>query len=368
MENQLLIEASNSESHTDFAPWELLPHHIWENIFSWLPILTLARAEIVCKTWRSIIKSQSFLASYTKVNHQDIYFVLFADLSHRNIAAAYNPMEDKWFLISLSRISSSSTSAFCKIRRTLVSGRGLVLAEDSKGFMVVLNLFTRTFRSLPPMLPLISHYTIAMVELNSSYKIVAVSVTDKVYSYVYDSITNVWEAKGEFDGRFAMLGNATHFDGFLYCLSHGPDDLLVFDLNYGTWSVVNVIMPSVVCSHILVHGGMLILVGGIEEFGVIKGIGIWELDRVERQWRPVCFMPDHLFYKFRLLSHGNLNHFSIVDRGGKICFCKSMSPHVLMYDLSEKRWWWLPPCPLGSSLRKQSWFGHPVEPRIDLLV
>lgn len=100
--------------------------------------------------------------------------------------------------------------------------------------MVVLNLFTRTFRSLPPMLPLISHYTIAMVELNSSYKIVAVSVTDKVYSYVYDSITNVWEAKGEFDGRFAMLGNATHFDGFLYCLSHGPDDLLVFDLNYGT--------------------------------------------------------------------------------------------------------------------------------------
>eukprot|EP00268_Persea_americana_P058514 TRINITY_DN7082_c0_g1_i1.p1 TRINITY_DN7082_c0_g1~~TRINITY_DN7082_c0_g1_i1.p1 ORF type:complete len:369 (+),score=57.11 TRINITY_DN7082_c0_g1_i1:635-1741(+) len=368
MENEHLNEMQKSVM--GFSSWELLPYHIWENILSCLPILTLVRMKIVCKTWRSIINSQSFLAVYKKANHQDIYFVLFADFIHRNIAAAYNPMEDKWFAISLSHISSSSPSTSCKIRRTLVSDGSLVLAEDSKGSFFVSNLFTRTFQRLPPMLPLIWSYTIALVELDFSYKIVAVSVTDKVYSQVYDSITKTWEAKGEFDGRFAMLGNATHLDGFLYCLSYSPDNLLEFDLNCGTWSVVNVMMPSVVCSHILVHRGVLILVGGIEEFGVIKRIGIWELDRVVRQWLPVCFMPDHLFYKFRLFSHGNLNQFFTVDRGGKLCFCKSTLPHIniLMYDLSEKRWWWLPPCPLGSSLCKQSWFGHAVEPRMDVLV
>ncbi|XP_077248789.1 F-box/kelch-repeat protein At5g15710-like [Tasmannia lanceolata] len=366
MEKEILGREESESSDSIFA-CELLPNHIWENILSWLPISTLVRMKIVCKTWNSIIQSKPFLKAYTSVSHRDLYFVLFADFIHRSIAAAYNPMENKWVLISLSHISSSCPSTCCKLRRALISDGGLVLAEDRKGSIVVSNLFTKSYRIIPPMMPLLWPYAIAMIEgnSNSSYKIVAVSTADRVYSQVYDSETNCWEAKGELDGRFAMLGKAVYLDGFLFCLSHGPDNLLAFDLTNGTWSIVEVTMPSLVSSHILVHHKRLILVGGVEELGVMKRIGIWELNSSKKRWDQICLMPDHLFCKF---SHGNLNHFITVDRQGKLCFCKSTSSLVLMYDMSENRWWWLPPCPLGSSLNKNSWFGHAVEPRIDLLV
>lgn len=360
------MQEEKCESVMGYGVSELLPHHIWEDIFSWLPILSLLRITVVCKMWNSIIHSQSFLAAYRKVSHRDdVYFFLFADFCNRYVSATYNPTEDKWVLISLSHFSSSCPSTCCKLRRTLVSDGSLVLAEDRKGSIIVANLFTRTYRSVPPMMPLIWPYPIAMIQLNSTFKIVAVSTADRVYSQVYDSEIDAWEAKGELDARFAMLGNATYLDGLLYCLTHGPDNLLVFNLKHGTWSIVDVVMPSVVCSHILVHNGNLILVGGVEEVGVMKKIGIWELDLVQRQWHNICYMPDHLFSKF---SQGNLNHFFTVDGQGKLCFCKSMSTLALMYDISLKRWWWLPPCPLGNHLSKQCWFGHAVEPRIDMLV
>ncbi|XP_058087453.1 F-box/kelch-repeat protein At5g15710-like [Magnolia sinica] len=346
--------AETEKSDLSFSAWELIPDHIWENILSYLPISSILRMKAVCKTWKSIIQSGPFISAYKKVPHEDnLYFVLFADFTHQDIAAAYYPAEDKWVLIPLSHIWSLCPGTCCKLRHTLVSDGGLVLAEDRKGSMVVFNLFTKTYRTLPSMLPSIWPYVVAIIEEESSYQIIAVSTVDRVYSQVYDSKTGLWEAKGEFEGRFAMLGNAVYLDGFLFCLSHGPDNLLAFDLKHGTWSLVEATMPSVACSHILVHCGKLVLVGGIEEVGVMKRIGIWEFDRDGKQWCGICFMPDHLFDK---LSHGILHHFETIDRRGKIWFRKTGSLLVLMYDMSEKRWWWLPPCPLGScSSNKQNW-------------
>ncbi|KAL6007707.1 hypothetical protein ACLOJK_033208 [Asimina triloba] len=351
------------KSSHGFCARELIPDHIWENILSYLPISSLLQMKAVCKMWKSIIQSRPFINAYKKVAHpDDLYFVLFADFTQQYIAAAYYPADDKWIRIPLAHIWSSCPSTCCQLRRTLVSDGSLVLAEDRKGSIVVLNLFTKHFQTLPPMMSLVWPYVIAMIEEDSSYKVIAVSTADKVYSQVYDSATGSWEAKGEFDGRFAMLGNAVHLDGCLFCISHGPDNILSFDLKNGTWSLVEGRMPSIVCPHILVHRGTLVLVGGVEVVGVLKRIGIWEFDRDGKQWHSVCFMPDHLF---SALSHGNLNHFETVDRRGKICFRKTGSSLVLMYDMVEERWWWLPPSPLGSPPSKQSWFGHAIEPRLD---
>ncbi|XP_010256544.1 PREDICTED: F-box/kelch-repeat protein At5g15710-like [Nelumbo nucifera] len=366
MENESSLkkpEGDRENFEFGFA-WHVLPFHIWETILLFLPISNLLRMKSVCKAWRSLIESQPFIAAYRLVSHNDLYFVLFADFVNRNVAAAYNPTEDKWVLISLSHISSSCPSTCCKLRRALISDGSLVVAEDRKGSIVVSNIFTRAYRVLPPMLPSIWPYALAVIEGNSSYQVVSVSTADRVFSQVYDSRTERWEEKGEFDGRFAMLGNAAYLDGFLFCLTHSPDKLLAFELERGRWNLVDVVMPPLVCSYIFVHQGALTLVGGVEELGVLKKIGFWELDRLAKQWHPICFMPDHLFYKF---GNGNLNHFTTVDRCGKICFCRSMSSLVLMYDLSENRWWWLPPCPLGSCL-KHEWFGQALEPRINVLV
>ncbi|XP_068660614.1 F-box/kelch-repeat protein At5g15710-like [Aristolochia californica] len=349
------------------SSWELLPNHIWETILSYLPISTLFPMKAVSKRFNSLIQSHSFRVAYAQVSHPDLYFVLFADFYRKDVAAAYNPIENKWVLLPLSFFSPSSPTTCCKLQCALVSSGALVLAEDRNGSMVVANLFTKNYKSIPPVIPSMTTqpYVIAIIDLHSSFKILAVSNADRIYSQMYDSETNSWRVTGMHKGRFAMLGSAVYLDDFFFCLTHGPDKLLYFELSSGLWGSINVAIPSVVCSHLLKHQEALVLVGGIEELGVMKRIGIWELDNVERQWRLICFMPDHLFSK---LGHGNFSHFNVVDRQGKICFCKRGSALVLMYDLLEKMWWWLPPCPLGSWLGMNSWFGHALEPRIDVLI
>ncbi|XP_043703233.1 F-box/kelch-repeat protein At5g15710-like [Telopea speciosissima] len=347
--------------------WELLPLHMWDNILARLPISSLFRTKSVCKTWRNIIQSESFRSSYRLVNHQESYFVLFADFNNQKVAAAYNPTENKWVLISLSFVSSSCPSTCCRLRRALVSHEGLVLAEDEKGSIVVLNLFTQTHRVLPPMLPMIWTRVLAIIsEGNTSYKIVAVSsaVWDRIGSQVYDSRTNRWEAKDEVEVKYANFESAVYLDGLLYCLNI-REKLFAFDLEKGSWHFVDVKMPPLISSRLLVYHGDLLLVGGHVEFGVKWGIGIWELDRLAKKWKRICSMPDHLFCKF---GRGVIYEFLTVDCHGKICFNTNTSTDVLMYDLLENNWGWLPRCPLENSQNKLSWFGHGVEPRIDELV
>ncbi|XP_057819769.1 F-box only protein 6 [Cryptomeria japonica] len=346
-----------------------LPHHLWENILARLPISSLFRMLSVCRAWNSMVHSDSFMTVYRKVPPQDVYFVLFADYVQRNVVAAYDPLDNTWAVMNLSSISSSSclcSEACCIFRRGVVSGGGLVVAENRKGSYVVCNLFTKTHKILPAMLPMNNNspYVVAIVVLSREYKILAVSTDDTITSQVYDSQTNSWKMSGSFDGRFAMVGNAAHLDGFLFCLSY-PDNLLAFDLDAGTWHLVEVTMPPLVCPHIMEHDGSLILVGGIEEHRVLKKIGIWELDESVKQWHIVCTMPDHLFSKF---SHGNLEHFLTVALCGKICFYKNYHSVIFMYDLSEKKWWGLPPCPLDSRICRPTWFGLALEPRLDAQV
>lgn len=347
-----------------------IPCHLWENILARLPISNLFRMLSVCKAWNSMVQSDSFLMAYKRVPPQDLFFILFAEYCNRNVVAAYNPIDDKWVIIPISYMQSSCRcSVTCSsLRRAIVSGGGLLVGENRKGFLVVFNLFTKTHKTLPPMIPMDSPYVVAMVvypERDSEYQILVVSTGDGITSQVYDSRSNSWKVCGNFDGRFALVGNAAHLDGFLFCLTHGPDHLLAFDVDAGTWDLVEVTMPPVVCAHILEHEGSLILVGGTEELGVLKKISIWELDESVKQWQKVCSMPDHLFSKF---SHGNLNYFLTVGLWGKICFYRNYSSVIFMYDLLEKRWWGLPPCPLDSRLCRPSWFGLALEPRLDATV
>jgi hypothetical protein len=108
---------------------------------------------------------------------------------------------------------------------------------------------------------------------------------------------------------------------FLFCLTHGPDHLLAFDDDAGTWELIEVTMLPIVCPHILEHEGSLIIV----ELGVLKKISTWELDESVKQWQKVCSMPDHLFSKF---SHGSLNYSFTVDLWGKFCLYRNYSSMI----------------------------------------
>lgn len=354
------MDSASDQPPVPFFSWDRLPISIQETILSLLPISALIVCKAVSRSWRSTIQSPAFTASYPRHHprrrDQDLLFLLFADARRPGRIAAYHPSRDRWLSLPLPP----------DLSRAHAAGGSLVMAELEKRRLVVANLFAGARTAvLPPMEPVFRPYALALIEETPpDYKIVAVSTADRVYSQVYDSRSGRWELRGQLAGRFAVLGNAALLDGLLFCLSRGPDHLLTFDPVGGEWSIVDVTMPlpSIVCSHIFVFRGGLFLVAGDEEVGVIARVGIWELDRSEREWRSICCVPNEYFGEF---GGGGLKYFETVDRGGNICFYNRAAGLVLMHDLSERRWWWPQPCYVPKN--KRLWFGHALEPHIGLL-
>ncbi|XP_038976079.1 F-box/kelch-repeat protein At5g43190-like [Phoenix dactylifera] len=350
-------QSSGSDHHpAPFFPWDLLPFALQESILSLLPVSTLALCQSVSRSWRSTIRSPTFLSSLRprRRHADDLYLILFTDNFSR--AAAYRPSGDRWLTLAL------PPSLFSP----LASAGGLVVAEDDCGRLAVYDLFSgASLALLPNMASVLQPYALALIDEFPwpHYTIVAVSTGDRVYSQVFDSRSGRWELKGQFPGRFAVLGNAVLLDGLLLVLSQGPDHLLTFDPIGGEWNLIDVAMPPVVCSHIFDFENCLFLVGGVEEVGCMARVGIWELDWPKKEWRLICFMPDGFFRKF---GGRRLDHFETVARRGIVCFYNTLDATVLMFDLPARRWWWPPPCDVITRSR-MFWFGHAIEPRIDLL-
>ncbi|XP_078447343.1 F-box/kelch-repeat protein At5g15710-like [Wolffia australiana] len=343
-----------------------LPDCLWEKVFSLLPVSSLISARTVCRRWNHIIRSDIFSLIYSATSPcrfnlvDDVIFVLFADLDCSDpFAAAYQASSDRWIPFPLSRFFGNG------FRGVLASGGPLFLSENGKLSLLLCNLFSGTACEIPAMIS--SHgqsYVLGMIDYGAAgYQIVSVSTADRVLSQMFDSRTGDWELKGQILGKFAVLGNSAYLDGILYILSRGPDHLLAFDLNSGDWAVLDVAMPSscVVCSHILVHGGCIFLIAGLEEEGDICEIVFWVLDLKEKNWNLFGCMPKDLLEQFR--GH-RLYHFYTVDLKGLVCFCNTSCYTPLMCDLRGMKWWWPRRCPFKIPMNAQTWFGHALEPRI----
>ncbi|CAA7405256.1 unnamed protein product [Spirodela intermedia] len=352
------------------AAVDRLPEHIWEKIFSLLPVSSLVVSRSVCRGWNRAIRSETFSSFYIAATPargdqiDDVFFLLFADLeSSAPFAAAYQPSLDRWVPLPLSRFPRGGFS--CGLRRVHASGGALVLAEEDETSLLVCDLFSGRAWEIAPMIS--SHgqsYALGLIDEGASeYQIVAVATIDRVFSQVFKSTIGAWSFKGQFWGQFAVLGNSAYLDGILYSLSRAPDHLLAFDPQSGDWTVVDVAMPSsrIVCSHILVHGGSLFLTAGVEEAGDISKIVIWELNVGEKSWKVFGSMPEELLQEFR--GH-RMNHFYIIDRRGLVCFCNTSSYLPLMCDLRRMQWWWPRHCPFKIPMNVQTWFGHALEPQI----
>lgn len=170
----------------------------------------------------------------------------------------------------------------------------------------------------------------------------------------------------ELDRQFAFIANGSILNGLVYCLSRDPDLLLTVDPAGGRWEVLDVCFPAWRCLHILVYNGRLFLVGGVEKFGVMVRIGIWEMDWGTPEWRTYTFMPEEVFVEF---SRSGSDYFEAVDRKGMICFLSSKrfaGASILMCDLSGKRWWWPRACE-RKNIKMHSCFVYAVEPYVDLV-
>eukprot|EP00249_Psilotum_nudum_P004616 c18118_g1_i2 orf=639-1979(+) len=367
-------KCSNSNNDAmDEQLWSRLPDHLLENILAWLPFWSLLRFKSVCKRWNCITDSKNFLGTYSQAACRHVLFIMFADHLQHKVAAAYNPVLDRWHLIPLSHILPSEPSNYFLI---LAAAGGLLCVEDM-GWpyrsLIVSNLLTRSHRKLPPMIHMKSPYVVGMIaDANrEEFKILVAQDGENLTSQYYDSKSNSWRMSGSFNRRVALVGGTVFLKGFLYCLTFGPVGLVAYNVEEGSWHEVQVTMPpSLTCPHVIENRGQLMVVGGLEESGTLKSIGIWQLDMANKSWVEVQRMPDHFFRKLFKAARGN---FFCVGHGGLICFNHNHSSHILMFDMTNQRWWWLSPCPLTYTLKRQSVLGVQslgfcVEPWLDVMV
>jgi hypothetical protein len=97
--------------------------------------------------------------------------------------------------------------------------------------------------------------------------------------------------------RVALIAGTAYIDGFLYSMTYGTTTgVLAYNVEQRQWHEVRVKMPlSLICPQLLGHRGQLLMVGGVEEFGILKCVHIWRLNVAGKEWVEVQRMPESLF-------------------------------------------------------------------------
>jgi hypothetical protein len=154
-------------------------------------------------------------------------------------------------------------------------------------------------------------------------------------------------------------------------LGRGPDALLMFDLVTGKWEVVPVVMPhGLTTAHLFLFDGRLFMVGGVEKFGEVERVVVWQMDGGEEDllWKEVSGMPTEMFDDLVAGRHGSFWHFHAADRMGIVCLYNAMDERLVMFDAANILW---TPLPIVSGLdvdESRQWFGHVLEPGVEILL
>ncbi|CAM6025489.1 unnamed protein product [Sphagnum balticum] len=365
-----VAKKNNDTGHMDGELWGELPEHLHDIILAWLPLPSFFRLRCVCKKWNNMIESRTFLSIYARVPSHGPFFLMFAD-PFRQKFAAYDPTFNTWHLLPLSFCLSCP---FSESFLVLAAAGGLLcVAGTGSGSncrsLFVSNPMTRSQRKLPPMIHMNSPYVVGMVmnPHQNTYQILVAQDGDYLMSQVYDSKSNTWKMTHGLEKRVALVAGTAYINGFLYSMTYGTTTgVLAYNVEQRQWHEVRVKMPlSLICPQLLGHRGQLLMVGGVEEFGILKCVQLWRLNVAGKEWVEVQQMPESLF---NMLFKSQGHHFLCVSHEDYICFTGYYSQEMLMYDIHRNSWWWIPACILSEYMEAQSALGLSFEPRLDAAV
>lgn len=351
--------------------WRLFPDHVVERVLPWLPLPSIVRSQLVCKSWNSMIKnSRLFSDIYSQVEHEP-WFLVF---NNENEGLTYDPKENKWMRLSFSFLPVES--------RAVATADGLICmvpkTSNASG-LYICNPILKLWRELPRPPGLFKFFFFVaglIVERNlRSYKVVLAGselVCGDVgqivlMAEVYDSRTNSWMRSRSFPFEAPVYPWRAISHGVLYCVTgQAPWNIIGFNVHNGAWLRVRASMPSFLTSvKLMDHKGMLIMIGGLGNSGITEKIGIWELNEAGTEWTKVGGLPREfcgvflksLSRRFACVGHGNLIYFT-----GKKC------SHMLLYDLSCRIWRWMVCCPEISDPHSYIFNGFCFQPRLDMSI
>ncbi|CAM0883425.1 unnamed protein product [Alopecurus aequalis] len=337
---------------TAACPWDALPEHLQERILSLLPLTALVPVAAVSRALRRILLSPAFHALLSE-HRLDAFFLLSPHL-------AFHPLSRRLLQVPLLDPSSPP----------------LVSCASPSLIVTAASLFR-----LPP-LPDRSYLIAVVVPRSSSssttrldYSLVAVTTGAAVRSYTINSADPFpqWVPRGELPLPFAILGNAAVASdrARLFVLGRGPDALLVLDLVTGEWTMPPVPMPhGLTTAYLFVLDDRLFLLGGVEIFGMLERVVVWQLDNNEEAvgWLEVSTMPMEMFDELVAGRHGSFWHFQAADRMGTVCLYNAVDGRLVMFDAVDCSWTKMQRVSVLDAEESRLWFGHVMEPGVELLL
>ncbi|KAI0524231.1 hypothetical protein KFK09_003595 [Dendrobium nobile] len=357
----------------------ILPDEILEKIFSFLPVLSIIRAGSVCKRWHGAVHSGKH--SWNNMPPQKPWYFMFT-YSKNIVGYAYDSSFRKWYNFDFPCLD--------KCNWFVSSSCGLVCFMDyeNRNRILVCNPITRTWKQLqqPPngKSPDYSALALSVDRFSLSYTVAVVKsrqLPDDFLQWdftiqIYESENCLWVAsinevlEGWRGGDESVICN-----GVLYCLVYsfsGNNErrhgLVMYKLcsNFPRASVMGsmILVPCpLTCGRLMNLRDKLVMVGGIgrhDRPDIIKGIGIWELEKEE--WQEVARMPHKFFQGF-----GELDDVFASSGAEDLIFIQCYgAPALLIFDMSHKQWKWSLRCPVTKRFALQLFSGFCFEPRLEI--
>lgn len=358
-------EASTSNDSCKFASmnpevWGTLPEDLTNRVLAWLPIPLLFQARSVCKRWSSTIVSSAFLNMHAEIFGMHSPFLLFPFVGDSLMYAAFDPSDKEW--------QPMPPMSFLPSEIKFVEGvaGGLVFFSVEIPFQpvnfYVCNPLTRSWRQLPEMshrrTPIFRHMVVD--EAAKTYKIVVAGNAD-VYSNrngyhrylnteVYDSVTGRWTETSSIPSRFDPGWSSADCNGILYCMVNEADavnhnlGVITYNLENGQWSDHFQQLPEgFSLAQVVECGGQVLMVAERYSNGSVKNIHLLRLELDTKEWTEIAKLPRKILLEFRRLCEEE--SYNCTAQKTKIYLTSFKSMDVLVYDVLERSWEWLPKCP-----------------------
>ncbi|KAJ6794298.1 F-box/kelch-repeat protein [Iris pallida] len=390
MSNPIPEEENGDENEREPVALDvILPDDILEKIFSFLPIVSLIRAGTVCRRWREAVRSGR--CSPTGAPTQRPWYFMFTCTASLD-GYAYDPCRRKWCTFGFP-CAADEPNCFVS------SSRGLIcfMDYDTRSRVFVCNPVTGTWKQLPKPADdavgvggaaCADYAALAMaVDRRSRGYTVAVvrsrQVPDDFLRWdlsvqLYDSGSGAWAASvWEVLTGWRGGDESVICDGVLYCLLYSfvgnecRHGLIAYDLSSSRCSNKTSPMRAPVipapcpltCCRLMNLRDRLVMVGGIGKYdrpGVIRGVGIWELDG--REWRDVARMPHRFFQGF-----GELDEVFASSGNEDLVYIQSFgAPALLTFDMGQKQWRWSAKCPVTKKFPLQLFTGFCFQPSLEV--
>ncbi|XP_011626810.1 F-box/kelch-repeat protein At5g15710-like [Amborella trichopoda] len=310
--------------------WGGLPDDIIFRVLSWLPVSTIVRSELVCKSWKSYINSSQFCSLQSET---------LSEINQPWICVSFQFLPSPW------RPIATGDGVLCMLCKAPIGFRLYVCNPISKSFSEI-SLPSNYFRHFFLVSGLFREKT------SGSFMVVLVGselVSEELGGFVltakvYNSEMRLWVQSWSFPVNYPLSPWKAISNGVLYCiLDQLSCSIVAFNIRSRHWFTLKAQMPEHLTEvRLMDHKNRLVMIGGLGSHGITKEIGIGKLNNSLMEWEMIGRLPED-FCNFFLRTPSR--RVKCVGHGSLIYFASKKFPCIAIYNIAQYCWHWVDSLP-----------------------